>query len=132
MTWAVAAVAFTLAAGTSLGAQPPSPVPLWPGRVPGALGDAAEDRPNVTPYIPDAARATGAAILVFPGGGYQHLAVDKEGTQVARWLNSLGVAAFVVQYRLGPGYHHPAMEQDALRAVRLVRARAAEWHVDAG
>ena len=69
-------------------------------------------------------------MVVFPGGGYQHLAIDKEGTQVARWLNTLGVAAFVVQYRLGPRYHHPAMEQDALRAVRLVRARAAEWRVD--
>ncbi len=107
------------------------PVPLWPAGAPGALGSAAEDRPSVTPYLPDAGRATGAAMLVFPGGGYQHLALDHEGAQIARWLNSLGVAAFVVRYRLGPRYHHPAMEQDALRAVRLVRARAAEWRVDA-
>jgi acetyl esterase/lipase len=69
-------------------------------------------------------------MLVFPGGGYGHLAVDKEGTQVARWLNALGVGAFVVHYRLGPRYRHPAMERDALRAVRLVQARAAEWGVD--
>jgi pectinesterase len=109
----------------------PGAVPLWPAAAPGAVGDSAVDRPTVTPFLAPADRATGAAMLVFPGGGYDHLAVDKEGVQVARWLNALGVSAFVVQYRLGPRYRHPAMEQDALRAVRLVRARAAEWGVDA-
>jgi acetyl esterase/lipase len=68
--------------------------------------------------------------VIFPGGGYQHLATDHEGMQVARWLNAAGVTAFVVQYRLGPRYHHPAMLHDAQRAVRLVRARADEWGID--
>ncbi len=106
-------------------------IPLWPSAAPGAVGDSTPDRPALTPYLPAAERATGTAVLIFPGGGYGHLAVEKEGVQVARWLTSLGVAAFVVQYRLGPRYRHPAMLHDAQRAVRLVRARAAEWGVDA-
>ena len=114
----------------SASADAASPVPLWGARAPGAVGDAADDRPTLTPFLPVASRATGAAMVVYPGGGYTHLAFDTEGTDVARWLNSLGVAAFVVRYRLGPRYHHPAMEQDALRAVRLVRARAAAWRID--
>jgi acetyl esterase/lipase len=69
-------------------------------------------------------------VIVFPGGGYEHLATDHEGVQVAQWLNSIGVAAFVVKYRLGPRYHHPTMLRDAQRAVRLVRARASQWAVD--
>lgn len=108
----------------------PGALPLWPAGAAGALGDSTADRPTITPYPAPADRATGTAVVVFPGGGYQHLAMDHEGAQVARWLNSLGVAAFVVQYRLGPRYHHPAMLHDAARAVRTVRARAAEWRVD--
>ncbi|HEU4628242.1 MAG TPA: alpha/beta hydrolase [Gemmatimonadaceae bacterium] len=105
-------------------------MPLWSHRAPGALGDSTVDVPTVTPYLPPADRATGAAAVILAGGGYLRVAVDKEGIPAARWLNSLGVAAFVVQYRLGPRYHHPAMLQDAQRAVRLVRARAAGWGVD--
>jgi acetyl esterase/lipase len=81
------------------------------------------------PFLPPRERATGTAVVIFPGGGYGHLALDKEGAQVARRLNEVGVAAFVVRYRLGPRYHHPAMLQDAQRAVRTVRARAAEWGI---
>jgi acetyl esterase/lipase len=106
-------------------------LPLWPTGAPGApgaLGDSTADRPTITPFL--APGGNGAAVVVFPGGGYSHLSVDKEGVQVARWLNTLGVSAFVVQYRLGPRYHHPAMLHDAARAVRTVRARAAEWRVD--
>lgn len=105
-------------------------IPLWPAGAPGALGNTPADVPAITPYLPPARRATGTAAIVFPGGGYEHLATDKEGTQVARWLNTLGVAAFVVRYRLGPRYHDPAMRTDALRAVRLVRARAVSFGVD--
>jgi acetyl esterase/lipase len=131
------AAACTSARGTAGASAAASPaplrelpaLPLWPGGAPGALGDSAEDRPTITPYLP-VGRASGAAAVIFPGGGYQHLSLDKEGAQVARWLNGLGVTAFVVRYRLGPRYHHPAMLQDAQRAVRLVRARAAEWRVD--
>ncbi len=70
--------------------------------------------------------------MIFSGGAYNHIAVVKEGLPAARWLNSIGVAAFVVRYRLGPRYHHPAMLEDATRAIRTVRARAAEWGLDAG
>jgi acetyl esterase/lipase len=105
-------------------------LPLWPSGAPGALGTAPEDVPTLTPYLPPAGKANGTAVVVFPGGGYAHLATDHEGTKVAEWLNSLGVAAFVVKYRLGPKYHHPVMLHDGQRAVRTVRARAREWGVN--
>jgi acetyl esterase/lipase len=107
-----------------------TPILLWPAGAPGALGNGDADQPAITPYLPPQETATGAAAVVFPGGGYEHLATDKEGTQIAAWLNHLGVAAFVVRYRLGPRYHAPVMQRDALRAVRVVRAHAGEWHVD--
>jgi acetyl esterase/lipase len=103
---------------------------LWPGGAPGALGTEAVDKPKLTVYRAPAAKATGAAVVVCPGGGYQVVAADHEGKQVAEWLNSLGVSAFVLQYRLGPRYRHPAPLQDAQRAIRLVRSRAREWGVD--
>jgi len=68
--------------------------------------------------------------VVCPGGGYRNLAIDHEGDQIARWLNSIGVAAFVLKYRLGPRYHHPAMIQDVQRAIRLVRRNAGEYRID--
>jgi acetyl esterase/lipase len=106
-------------------------IPLWPHGAPGAKGDdAVLDIPTLTISLPPADKATGASIVVCPGGGYGMLAVDHEGKQVAEWLNRLGVAAFVLKYRLGPRYHHPAMLQDAGRAIRTVRARASEWGVD--
>lgn len=107
-----------------------TPVLLWPGGAPGALGEREEDRPALTPFPAPADRATGAAIVVLPGGGYGGLA-RHEGPAYAEWLNSLGVHAFVLKYRLGShGYRHPRMLEDAARALRLVRARAAEWGVD--
>ena len=111
-------------------AQPTNAFPLWPEGAPGALGKEDKDIPTLTPYCPDPAKATGAAIVVCPGGGYGGLA-PHEGDHYARFLNEQGVAAFVLKYRLGPsGYHHPAMLQDAARAVRTVRARAGEWKLD--
>jgi acetyl esterase/lipase len=104
--------------------------PLWASGAPGALGTAPTDRPTMTPYLPPEGGANGTAVVVFPGGGYTHLSMVKEGSDVANWLASTGVTAFVVQYRLGPAYHHPAMLDDAQRAIRTVRARAAEWGVD--
>jgi acetyl esterase/lipase len=68
--------------------------------------------------------------VVCPGGGYGALADDHEGRQVARWLNSLGVAAFVLKYRIAPRYHHPAPLRDAQHAIRTVRANAQDWHID--
>ncbi len=103
------------------------PIVLWPAGAPGAIGSV--DIPTLTPYFPEKGKATGAAIIVCPGGGYSHLA-EHEGRPVAEWLNTLGITAFVLKYRLGPRYQHPAPLQDAARAIRTVRARAAEWQID--
>jgi len=105
------------------------PIILWPNGAPGALGHEPGDIPTLTPYLPPPDKATGAAIIVCPGGGYSHLA-DHEGRPVAEWLNTLGITAFVLKYRLGPRYHHPAPLLDAARAIRTVRARATQWHLD--
>src|SRR5436190_7721662 len=105
------------------------PIILWPNGAPGALGHEPGDIPTLTPYLPPPDKATGAAIIVCPGGGYSHLA-DHEGRPVAEWLNTLGITAFVFKYRLGPRYHHPAPLLDAARAIRTVRARATQWHLD--
>jgi acetyl esterase/lipase len=106
-------------------------MPLWPDGAPGAKGtDPDTDVPSLTVWLPPAETATGAAVVVCPGGGYGMLAVGHEGTQIAEWLNSLGIAAFVLKYRLGPRYHHPAMLHDAARAIRTVRAGASKWSLD--
>jgi len=105
------------------------PIILWPGGAPGALGAEPVDIPTLTPYLPAKEQVTGAAIIVCPGGGYEHLS-DFEGGPVADRLNAMGITAFVLKYRLGPRYHHPAPLEDAARAIRLVRARAAEWKID--
>jgi acetyl esterase/lipase len=111
-------------------AQPTNSFPLWPDGAPGALGQQDKDIPTLTPYLPDPAKATGAAVVICPGGGYAALA-PHEGAQYARFLNEYGVAGFVLKYRLGSsGYRHPVMLQDAARAMRLVRARAGEWQLD--
>jgi len=103
-------------------------IKLWPNGAPGALGSEPDDIPTLTPFLPSQ-KSTGAAVIVCPGGGYTHLA-DHEGRPVAEWLNSIGITAFVLKYRIGPKYHHPAPLQDAARAIRTVRARAAEWNID--
>ena len=106
-------------------------ITLWPGGAPGAKGnDPEQDIPTLTAWLAPPENATGAAVVVCPGGGYGMLASDHEGKQVAEWLNSLGVSAFVLKYRLGPRYHHPAMLQDAGRAIRTVRALGQKWGVD--
>lgn len=84
----------------------------------------------MTPYLPPEGTANGTAVVIFPGGGYQHLSMEKEGSDVANWLAGAGVTTFVVRYRLGPTYHHPTMLGDAQRAIRIARARAAEWRID--
>ena len=105
-------------------------IPLWVNGAPGALGATPADQPEMTPYLPPAGTANGTAVVIFPGGGYAHLAMDHEGSAIANWLAGLGVTTFVVKYRLGPSYHHPTMIGDAQRAIRIARARAAEWNVD--
>lgn len=103
------------------------PIALWPGAAPGAAGTTPADTPTITPFI--AAHPNGTAAVIFPGGGYEHLATEKEGNAVARWLASYGVDGFVVKYRLGPRYHHPATLDDGARAVRFVRANASRWGI---
>ena len=109
---------------------PPSPVemPLWEKGAPGALGSAEADTPTITFYR--ASRASnGTAVVVAPGGGYQGLAMDHEGRQIATFFNAMGVTAFVLKYRLGPRYRHPIELGDAQRAIRLVRSRATEFGI---
>ena len=110
----------------------PDTVLLWPAGAPGALGETDADQPSLTIYLPPPEQATGTAVVVCPGGGYGHLAMDHEGRQVARWLNGHGVAAFVLKYRLGPRYRHPVMLQDVQRALRYVRAEAGRFGVEPG
>jgi acetyl esterase/lipase len=111
-------------------AEMQNPIPLWPNGAPGALGNTTNDIPTLTPYLPDTTNATGAAMVICPGGGYAHLA-PHEGNDYALWLNQHGVTCFVLKYRLGSnGYRHPVMLQDAARAMRWVRAHADEFKID--
>src|SRR4026207_680814 len=94
-------------------AQPGEPIPLWPDGAPGALGKEDKDIPTITPYAPSAERATGAAVVVCPGGGYGGLA-PHEGNDYALFLNQQGIAAFVLKYRLrAAGFRAPAMSARA-------------------
>jgi acetyl esterase/lipase len=131
----IPALAFVAAAGVPLAQDYLAPVNnpatelLWPNGAPGALGSDDADKPALIVYLPAKPQNTGMGIVVCPGGSYHHLAMDHEGHQVARWLTSRGIAAFIVKYRLGPKYHHPAMLQDVLRAIRVVRSRTSEFRV---
>lgn len=128
----------------------PSPghtqMPIWPGAVPDALpargpesftakdGVGNVSRPTITVYSP-IAKNTGAAVIVFPGGGYKILAMDLEGTEVCDWLTSRGITAVLLKYRvpskiLYPKKGSPQALEDAQRAVGLVRFHAAKWHID--
>jgi acetyl esterase/lipase len=124
-------VCLILTAGALFGQAPnsPKPEPLWPDGAPGALGTEDTDKPTLAAYPVPMGRGVGTAVIVCPGGGYVNLSMDKEGDQIARWLNSLGVTAFVLKYRLGPKYHHPIELGDAQRAIRTVRAKAGEYRV---
>ena len=115
----------------ALVAQAPEPktILLWPNGAPGAQGTAAEDQPSLTIYLASQSKVP-TGVVVCPGGGYVHLAIDHEGKQIAAWLNNLGVSAFVLKYRLGPKYHHPIELGDAQRALRYVRSRASEYGID--
>ncbi|HUX11104.1 MAG TPA: alpha/beta hydrolase [Terriglobia bacterium] len=103
---------------------------LWPHGAPGAQGTQPEDIPTLTIYLPDPGKAVGTGVVVCPGGGYVHLAMEKEGSDIAEWLNSIGIAAFVLKYRLGPRYHHPIEMWDGQRALRYVRYHAKEYGIN--
>lgn len=135
----IAAFAFCAAWSVDAAAQEPvapEPVQLWPNGAPGALGTEAKDRPSLRPYVPvidlnDPTLAERPAVVVCPGGGYGHLATVHEGVQIATWLNSLGIAAFVLDYRhREKGYGHPAPLLDVQRALRIVRTNAMPWLID--
>lgn len=137
-------------------AESPKPIELWPNGAPGEKGDLGEEKdttkptdnlvagkrlirlgnvskPTITVYRPPADSNTGAAVLVAPGGGYHILAWDLEGTEVCEWLNSIGVTAILLKYRVpkraGLEKHAPAL-QDGQRALSVVRHRANEFGID--
>lgn len=146
--------AFLASAVAAVAANNGHVIPLWPAGAPGSeamrgkkelitepakAGDSLHvssiHNPSLTIYSPPKTKATGAAMIIAPGGGHRFLSIDTEGTNVAEWLNGMGVAAFVLKYRLareeGSAYkvdEHPFA--DAQRAIRLVRARAGEWGVN--
>jgi acetyl esterase/lipase len=105
---------------------------LWAGDAPLQHGqDPVKDIPTIQAFVADPAKATGAAIIVFPGGGYSSLSMTNEGTTIAAWLASNGITAFLVKYRLGSnGYRHPAEMDDGQRAVRFVRTYSTAWNID--
>lgn len=104
---------------------------LWPEGAPGALGTDPEDKPDLGIYLTYASATPAPAVVICPGGGYWALAMDHEGDQIARWFQQRGVHAFVLKYRLAQHeYHHPAMINDAQRALRYVRAHAEDWNLD--
>jgi endo-1,4-beta-xylanase len=141
------AVAVVLGRAVPAEAQGEPVIPLWQGDAPGSEGQTAPEavdgpdhvssihHPSVTVFAPPVSKATGVAMLVCPGGGHRYLAIQHEGYDVARWLNSLGVTAFVLKYRLARDTNSPykvdvEAPADARRALRVIRSRAAEWRVD--
>jgi hypothetical protein len=141
-----------LVSGLALAADRPE-IPLWANGAPGSEGKTVKEvdeppnkdhgylkvtsvhNPSITVFLPPRATATGAAMVIAPGGGHQFLNFDQEGTNVAAYLNSIGVAGFVLKYRLArePGSTYKIEEHalaDAQRAIRLIRSRAQEWNVN--
>jgi acetyl esterase/lipase len=104
---------------------------LWPGAAPQAKSNGCQDVPTLTIFDPQPGHENGSAVVIFPGGAYQHLATNLEGRQIANWFNARGFRAFVLRYRLtSDGYVLPVPLLDARRAVQTVRARARDYHVD--
>ncbi|QDV33636.1 alpha/beta hydrolase [Tautonia plasticadhaerens] len=131
LAWPILLLTVTMSARATCQAAEPVELRLWPGDAPGATGDEPTDVPTITVYQADPATSTGAAIVICPGGGYGALAMDHEGHQVARWLNSIGITGVILKYRLGSsGYRHPVMLTDAQRAIRTVRQEADAWGID--
>lgn len=105
------------------------PILLWPNGAPGASGNSDEDKPAIIPVLPDAAKNTGAAIVILPGGGFTLRAVDHEGVLVAQWLKERGIAGFIVRYRIRPLYERKDWLADAQRAMQFVRANSGKYNV---
>ncbi len=132
---------------SALRAEEPEVVPLWPNGAPGFEArrnepEQAKDywvrnihNPSITVFLPPKEKATGAAVVICPGGGHRLLVYNAEGVDAARYLNSIGVAAFALKYRLGREEGSPYKiekhaREDGMRAMRLVRSRAKEWNID--
>ena len=144
---------FVLFSGLAFAVERGTEIRLWPNGAPGSEGETAAEvfqasdnpklpnkftvvhYPSVYVFLPPEGKANGAGVVIAPGGGHSQLVIDKEGWEVADWLNKNGIAAFVLKYRLAraPGSHY-TVEGDALpdaaRAMRLVRSHAKEWGVD--
>jgi acetyl esterase/lipase len=116
--------------GTNNGFLGVETIRLWPGPAPQAHGDTCDDIPTLTLFEPHPGTANGSAVVIFPGGAYQHLAGNLEGRQVADWFTARGFIAFILSYRLSSnGYLLPIPLLDARRAIQTVRARAADYHI---
>ncbi len=124
-----AGAGFILLQGVRDGFSGPEQMVLWPTGAPDAVGNEAEDVPNVAVFLPPGWRASGAGMVICPGGGYRMLMTSYEGADIAHWLNSFGVAGFVLRYRIAPRYHYPAPLLDVQRALRLIRANSARFGV---
>ena len=141
LLWAVPAL---------LAAAEPAEIPLWPNGAPGSEGKVHAEKlvpakdefrriygihnPSITPYLPPKESATGAAVIIMPGGGHRYLSIDNEGVNVAKWLNERGIAGIVLKSRLareeGSTYSVEVHSlQDAQRAIRVVRNRAKAWNI---
>ena len=113
----------------AMSAQKSFDVNLWEGKMPGKSGDAI-DVPVLKVFLPAAKKATGRAVVICPGGGYEHLCMDYEGTEWAPFFNDMGIAAIVLKYRMPHG--NPSVPvSDAEEAMRLVRRNARSWHINA-
>ncbi|HMB27697.1 MAG TPA: alpha/beta hydrolase, partial [Blastocatellia bacterium] len=144
-----ALLALSLAPATILPADQPKEIPLWPNGAPGSEGKSGPEavrlaengervvsnvhQPSIPPYLPQKEKATGAAVIIAPGGGHRELWTDHEGHNVARHLSARGVAAFVLKYRLAREANSTYTVDDHAmadmrRAIRLVRSRAPEWN----
>ena len=146
-------IAFLLSAGMATAADPVATVNLWPGKPPGETKELPPEGlqknkpgdtiarlenvsiPTIAVYKPAKEKDTGAAVVVAPGGGYSILAIEHEGTKVAEWLNSLGVTAILLKYRvpkrvIGNTLESPAALQDGQRAMCIARANAEKWGYD--
>jgi acetyl esterase/lipase len=118
---------FLAFAALPLLAADPEVIPIFPNGAPGAVGTEDKDIPTLTIHPAPQGSDTRTAVVVFPGGGYRHLAVGHEGKEIAAWLNARGVTALVLMYRLAPRYKHPAMLQDAQRAIRTARSLSQKY-----
>jgi len=147
----IRALVLLLGIGAAAYGAAPQQILLWPGGAPGSEGRTTPETvrisppddevlsninfPSLAPYLPDPAKATGAAVIVVPGGGHREIWIAHEGYRVAQYLSEHGVAAFVLRYRLSraEGSSYTIMGHslpDVQRAIRLVRSRAAEWRID--